>query len=202
MSHILRDGTGTKLQAKVDDTNRLRTRTISEPRSVEALDNGEQFILHSAVMNITDASTTAIGYIENTGARDIIIKAIEVTTERSNEDTGTVNPNQAGVIMIYNGSSGPSFSQQWFTNNADFGSPVVLSVSALTAPFGSGGATGQTFTSNGTLVVHGIFQCGQPYLPPLDEIKLRPGNRMGYRFSPPPNNTDMDIHLNVICYLK
>lgn len=203
MSHIITDGTGTKNKAEVDSTNKLQVRAVSEPSSIEALDDGNQYALHSAVMNITDTNNSYIAYLEYTGTKNLIITAIEYSFEKSNEDTGTNNQNQLAVVRIRRNPSGPSFSQGWFTNNVDFGSANELPATALTQGFGAGGGNGGTFTNNGDLILHDLVNCELGFKKILiDQIKLRPGNSIGFGWQAPPGNTDQDVHINLICYEK
>jgi hypothetical protein len=205
MSHIIQDGRGTKQKAEVDSTGKLQVRSVSEPSSIEALDKGDQYFLHSAVMNFSNANNSYIGFIKNDEPTlNLIITAIEYAFEPSLATGPVTNPDQNAVIRIRRNPVGPSIAQNWSTNNVDFGSANTLLRTAVTAGFGSGGANDQTFTDNGALILHDLIQCDQAGFKKLlvDQLKLRPGNSVGFGFQPPVNNIDMNIHINVVCYLK
>jgi len=201
MSHVIIDGTGTKKRAQVDSTNKLQTRTVSEPSSIEALAQGNQYILHSAVMNLTSASNSYISYFQNNETNPFVVTLIEISSEKSNEQ-GTINTKQTAIIRVRRNPSGPSFSQDWFTNNADFSSPNTLSRTAVTGGFGAGGGEGGTFTDSGALVVHDLIQCGTSQILPLEQLVIGTGNAIGIGFQPPTGNTDIDVHINLIGYLR
>lgn len=204
MSHIIQDGTGTKLKAQVDETNKIQVRAVSEPSSIEALENGDQYVLHSAVMNITNANNSYIAFIEYTGVRNLIITAIEYSFTISDATGPVTNPDQDAIIRIRKNPVGPSFSQTWFNNNVDFGSPNDLPATVLTQGFGAGGGNDGTFTDNGTLILHDLITCDKSGFKTIliDQIKLRPGNSIGFGWEPPANNVDQNVHINLICYEK
>jgi hypothetical protein len=205
VSHILQDGTGTKNKVAVDATNKLQVRAVSEPSSVEALDLGDQYFLHSAVMNITNDNNSYIGFLENADStRNIIITAVEYSFTESQSTGPVTNPDQNAVIRIRRNPVGPSFSQTWFTNNADFGSANTLSATAVTAGFGAGGGNDGTFTDNGSLMLHDLITCTEQGYKKLffDQLKLRPGNSIGFGWEPPSSNISQNVHINMVCYLK
>jgi hypothetical protein len=205
MSHIIQNGKGKKYFAEVDSTNKLMTRSISEPSSIEALDNGDQYFLHSAVMNITNDNNTYIAYLENTySARNIIITAVEYSFTDSKSTGPVTNPTQDCIVRIRRNPSGPSFSQGWFTNDADFGSANELQATALTAGFGTGGGNDGTFTDNGSLMLHDLINSGKIEHKKLlfDQLKLRPGNSIGFGWEPPTGNIDQTVHINMVLYIK
>jgi hypothetical protein len=205
MSHIIQDGTGTKNKAAVDSTNRLQVRAVSEPSSIEALDNGDQYILHSAVMNITNDNNSYIGFIRNDyDTRNLIITAIEYSFTKSIATGPVTNTDQNAIIRIRKNPSGPSFSQTWFNNNADFGSANTLDATVVTQGFGTGGGNDGTFTDNGTLIMHDLVQSDQDGYKKvlLDQVELRPGNSIGFGWEPPAGNVDQTVHINLICYIK
>lgn len=205
MSHIIQDGTGTKNKVAVDSTNKLQTRSVSEPSSIEALDNGDQYFLHSAVISITNDNNTSIAFMQNDDStRSIIVTAVEMSFTESQATGPVKNTDQNAIFRLRRNPTGPSFSQTWFTNNSDFGSANELMATSVTAGFGSGGGNDGTFTSNGSLMIHDLIQCDKSGFKTLilDQIKLRPGNTLGIQWEPPAGNIDQNVHVNLICYLK
>lgn len=61
MATTIQDGTGFGFQTQVDNTNRLRTRSISEDTRIEGAFNGDTYIIGSPFVNIT-GSTGVVPY--------------------------------------------------------------------------------------------------------------------------------------------
>ena len=68
---ILKDGSGSGDVAKVDNTNRLRTRSVSDNSVEEAFKDGRAFIFSSLPVTLTTDCVSYIMYLQNCDTRDI-----------------------------------------------------------------------------------------------------------------------------------
>ena len=58
MSEIILDGTGFGYTAKVDNTNRLDVRSVTEPAIVEAAENGDAYFITSGSITLTNTANS------------------------------------------------------------------------------------------------------------------------------------------------
>ena len=68
---IIKDGSGAGNEAKVDTTNRLRTRTVSDTSIEEAFKEGRAFLFSSGTQTLTTSCESYIMYIQNCDTRDM-----------------------------------------------------------------------------------------------------------------------------------
>ena len=80
---IIKDGTGTRNTAKVDNTNKLHTRAVSDNGAVESLKEGKAFILSTGVVNLTSDCLSFLIYLKNCDTRPIFVYEILSSTGAS-----------------------------------------------------------------------------------------------------------------------
>lgn len=68
---IIKDGTGTRNTAKVDNTNRLNTRGVSDDSIVEAIKEGRAFLFSSTAVTLTSDCESYLMYLKNCCDRDM-----------------------------------------------------------------------------------------------------------------------------------
>lgn len=73
MTTIITDGTGKGFLAKVDDQNRLLTRSTADTRYDEASVSGESFNLNTEFVSITVGTETPLLYFKNNEPNDVIV---------------------------------------------------------------------------------------------------------------------------------
>ena len=73
---IIKDGSGAGSEAKVDTTNRLRTRTVSDTSAVEAIQDGRSFFVSTGVVTLTTDSASQLLYVKNCDTRDLFISQL------------------------------------------------------------------------------------------------------------------------------
>lgn len=121
MSEQILDGAGTGYKAQVDVNHRLQVRSVSNTQQQEASLNEDSFQIGSGVINLTGVSESALLYVKNNEDRDLIITAVNVT---SNTPTGSTEV--VFLAKVYLNGTGLSAGTSASALNNNFGSSTAL----------------------------------------------------------------------------
>lgn len=180
MGFEITDGTGKGLSAGVDLNNRLLTNSISETVFQYSAENGDAYFIGTPLINLTNASASAIFYLEN------------------NEDEALILGSFFLIAESTTGGSPNMFRATWYKNPTSISSPTTTS--ALNQNFGSSneldatvqyGAQGSTVTGGGIAAILS-FPIGQ-----FNQIEanliLEKGSSFALTVTPPAGNTSMNV---------
>jgi hypothetical protein len=90
---LLKDATGTGNGTKVDSTNRLRTRTVSDTSAVEAIQAGRSFFVSTGIVTLCSTCASQLLYLKNCDDRDIFITQLVQVFGASTCGTGDYQAN-------------------------------------------------------------------------------------------------------------
>ena len=191
MSDFIQDGTGSGSRAKVDSSNHLHTRSVSESGGTDAAIEGNLFNVNTETVVLTSASASSLVYMKNTDTVPWIVNRVFYNAGPSTGGTGDflaeviANPT-AGTLI----SGGTTLTP----HNLNFGSSKELVGTVLK------GAEGSTIT-NGTVRVSTIIPvAGTRVLISFDSIVLDVGSSIAVRITPQTSNTSMDIQVGFNLY--
>lgn len=177
---IIVDGTGKGYQARVDDDNLLRTKSVSVPQVTQYAETGDTYILSSGYINITDTGTdNAIYYFKNTSTdRDYHLEFLR-----------TCNDQPGHWRLIKNPTTGTIFNTPTSRTpvNSSFQSNNLISALSYT------GADSETFTDGtevATWIQPGPGHSIQEFQGGLD---LGAGQAMGITYKPTSGTGDVCI---------
>jgi len=145
--NILQDGTGRGYLAKVDQTNRLRTQSLTRDEYESQSLKGEAFNINTQLMSVATTAETALLITTNNETRDIILQAWFVAT-----DTVGAVGSTLGLLRAYFGATGFSGGTSVPVVNRRSGASRSWQLEALKLP---------TWTPSGDPVLyqtHGIPQ--------------------------------------------
>lgn len=182
----IKDGTGEGNYARVDATQKLSVRAISETFQNEAGLEGNAFLLSTGFVNLTSANPSAVLYFKNNDIVDLLITRFLVSARNS---TGG-SENHCTVILYKNPigiGSGSGIDMN--VNNINFGSFNSLTNES---EIGQEAATMTNGSSFGGFVI------------PLEQltseessIVLKKGNSIGAVVIPPSGNTSFTIGIGI-----
>lgn len=185
---IIQDGSGKSFSARVDNTNRLYTRTVSEDRQLEGTLLGDTFAVGTPYLTQTAATENGILYF-NSGD-DFDLFAISFSSQARFTTGGTFNNY---LIQLYTGITEGSLTGTWvdFTPlNLNFGSSESL---VGTYKYGSpAGAAGFSGTPK--------FQLAFPinvYNQISTSLVFPKGVGVMLTVTPPTSNTSMPVQFSV-----
>lgn len=176
---------------KIDETDRLWTRTVSETEQNEQSTLGEAFTISSGFVNLSGTAESALFYLKNNSERDLLITRFIASCRDSTNGT----QNHARLIIYYNptGMTGGS-SNSLNIVNLNFGSSKNL---VSDSEIGANAATLDNPSVFGGFVV------------PLESltsesasIVLPQGSSIGVTAIAPTGNTSMDIGVGISCHLS
>lgn len=107
MATIIEDGSGQGFSCKVDEDNRLYTRTVNENEFEHAIRNGRGFNVNTEFITINTAGENAILYLKNNGDEDIVLTGWFIGTGDPSGSTSGVGPL---VKTYYNPTGGTIIS--------------------------------------------------------------------------------------------
>lgn len=194
MTIILKDGTGTGNQARVDANNRLRTYGVSETEQAHAAKEGRAFNVNTGEITLTSDSESALLYIKNNELKELHIESIvigtNVSTGGSSADAGlvTIESNPTGGTLI-SGASAVNINQ-----NRRIGDPNTLDVDAYK------GTEGSTITGGTDLAIIYVDDNVRASVP-LDLI-IPKSQKISISYTPPAGNTSMNLYIALICHLE
>ena len=79
---IIKDGTGTGVEAKVDNTNKLETHSVSIGEDMEGVESGNAYNLNTGTIGLTSSTASGVFYLKNNEDRDLEIDLIKIITQK------------------------------------------------------------------------------------------------------------------------
>ena len=188
--HQIKDGTGTGQLVKVDDTNRMFVRAVSESPAHEAVLSDDHYIVSSTIITLGTANKTSIIFLQNDESKDLFIDKIIVTAGASTDGTedffmlsGTRNP-----TGMANGSGNSAI-----VTNSNFGTTNLLSE---TSEYGQDTAT----TTGGAVIFAANFEIKRTAF--IEQrLLLETGNTVAFEITAPPSNTNLQVAIGLNCHL-
>ena len=144
MATTIQDGTGKGYQAKVDESNRLNTRSITEDAQLEATVNGDTYFVGSPFVTQTGSSINGLLYFNSNEEVELFAKTFSTQSRYS---SGATFDNY--LLFIYSDIQESTLTGTWtdFTPlNLNFGSSNTLS-----GTYKYGSASGASFSTIGTV---------------------------------------------------
>lgn len=120
---IIEDGKGAGRSAQVDDQNRLRTHSVTEPEALHSAEEGKAFNINTGLISITADATLL--YIKNTEDADLVIEAVALGSFE-----GITHSDDPYITLVRNPTGGDLISDATAVSmnaNRNFGSSRVLS---------------------------------------------------------------------------
>lgn len=191
MELSITDGTGTGQEAKVDETNRLEVRAVTEDGAVEALAEGGHFAITSGEITLTSANSSAMMWFKNNEKYPMIIDRIILN---SVDSTGGTEP-KFKVIMYKNPTGMTGGTSVDVTQvNTNFGSNEVIDL------LSEKGQEAATIDGGGII---GGWQIENPtYMKVINTRLLLPkGASIGWAIVPPASNTSLPVTLAVNAHI-
>ena len=190
----IQDGTGKGYLAKVDNDNRLYTKSIVSTEQEHESSNGLAYNINTGIITLTNATKTPVLYLKNNEEFDLIIDTVLYMTGASTGGSGNVlveivrNPT-AGTIV-----SGASDVEM--NVNRNFGSTRSLSVNAYK------GATGSTLTDGVKFIESILSTATQRVAVSVGAVIIPKGSSIAVQITPPTGNTSMATEWAISCYLS
>lgn len=185
---IIQDGSGKGFTAKVDETNRLFTRSVTEDGQLEGAVNGDTYAIGTPYLTQTSATENGLLYFNNN--ESISLYATSFSSQARFTTGGTFSNY---LINLYTGVAASSLTGTWvdFTPlNLNFGSSNAL---AGTFKYGSpAGATGFSGTPKFQLA----FPINQ-YNQIFGTFIFPKGVGILLTVTPPTSNTSMPVQFSV-----
>lgn len=185
---IIQDGSGKSFTARVDSTNRLFTRAVTEDRQLEGTLNGDTFAVGTPYLTQTGATENGLLYFNSSEDLDLFATTF---SSQARFTTGGTFSNY--LIQLYTGIAASSLTGTWvdFTPlNLNFGSSDSISG---TFKYGSpAGATGFSGTPK--------FQLAFPinvYNQIATSLVFPKGIGVLLTVTPPTSNTSMPVQFSV-----
>lgn len=190
---ILNSGTGKNYAAEVDVSNKLATRGIMEPESVEATDLGQSYNINTGTIGLTSSTASAVLYYKHNEDTPFIVEAIAVGIGSA----GTVTDSSV-ITLIKNPTAGTIVSGATavdMNQNRNFAASNTL-LNSLAYK----GAEGNTFTDGDDV---GIFyqSSGGRLFAPIN-LELRKGNSIGIKVDTNTSAGTTNIYAALIAFLK
>lgn len=182
MAQTILDGTGDEYSARVDTTNRLHTRSVSNTLAREESLNGNHYAIGTPLITLTSDSDSAILYVENTGERDLFVDRFIMNARAAasaTEDFLALN-----IFVNPTGMTGGS-GADLINTNVNFGSPKVATISS---EYGAEGATLDDGIASGAFIY-------KTELSTFTDIRivLPKGARLGLTVTPPAGTTSLPL---------
>lgn len=189
MATVIQDGTGKGFQSKVDDTNRLSVRSVTQDSSLEGAVHGDTYVIGTPFL--TQTADTANGLLYFNSSEDFSLFTRTFSSQARYTSGGTF---QNYLINVYKNVNESSLTGTWvdFTPlNLNFGSSNQLSGTfKYGSPGGAGGFTGLTPS----------FQLGFPvnvYNQIETNLIFPKGVGILLAVTPPTSNTSMPVSFSI-----
>jgi len=180
-------GDGACFNQKVDSQNRAYTDAVMHTHAEQSAIDGRSYNINTGVVNLGDATKTAIMYVKNNEEVDLIIEGLFYLIGNSTGGSGDMlisvlrNPD-AGTII----SSAVDCEMNGVNRN--FGSKTTLEVDMYQ------GADGDTITSSDGKAIESIFnQAAGRHSLNIGYIVLPKGASIGIEITPATGNTSLDV---------
>ena len=184
-------GAGNRFVAEVDDTNRLKTRTVSKPESVDAVLRADGFLISTGEISLANTAQSAAFLFTNDEDRDLIVVEVGINLSQSAGGAdGTVTVTTAvGLGLTMASGSGVEMNNV----NLVIGNPGTLS---KTSEQGQQGAT-----IAGGLLRNAYYKAGTSFDDAVFAVFPK-GSSFGLLVTPPAGNTGMTVNFEVVAYLN
>jgi hypothetical protein len=189
----LQDGGGTGRLVNVTSDGRLSTFTITETEEESGVHNGTSYNIETPVINLTTANKSALLYVLNNEAEDLVLTGFFTLTGASTGGAGSIvvehqfNPTSAGSTLVSAGSAVTAV-------NKNGGSAKTLDATIKS------GVEGSTVDA-GLKTITGYHAATGRLVLPIT-INLPQGTSIAVSVTPQPGNTSMDVMIAIDCYLK
>ncbi len=184
-------GAGNRFVAEVDDTNRLITRSVSKPESVDDVLRGDGYLISTTSIILTDATQSGVLVFTNDEDRDLIVIELGINLGQSvGAVDGVVTVTTAvGLNLVMIGGAGTDLNN----SNLIIGNPSTL---AKTSEQGQQGAT-----ITGGIQRNAFYRAGSS----IDDsvfAAFPKGSDFGVLVTPPAGNTSMSVNFEVVAYIN
>lgn len=188
------DGTGRRIGAKVDDSNRLHTNALTIEEQSASAESGDSYNINTGDITLTSANESSVIYLKNNEDRDLVVPVIVYLLGTSTGGTGdTVIDVISGPTV---GTTVSAANDVDVNQNKNFGSKKSLGVDAFK------GAEAETLT-DGVVAFSSRLPAGKfPYGIQTGDIVLPKGASMGVKVTPQASNTSMIIQIALAVHLR
>jgi hypothetical protein len=138
--NLIQDGTGKGYFAQVDDTNRLRVRSVGETSYDDASLQGTSFNLNTQFVSVGVGTEFPLLYLKNNEATDAVIVAWFIGIGIAGG-----SPTENALLRVYGNPSGVSGGASVGVVNRRIGDARIFAFDALSSP---------TWTPSGTPVLY------------------------------------------------
>lgn len=183
---IIKDGTGTGNQLRVDGNNRLHNFSISLSENQEATFSGDNYNLNSGEIELTSADESGVLYLKNTSAVDLVVDRLAVSTMAT---TGGTANERVKMRLYRNPTAGTLISnavEAPIQTNKNFGSNEAINALVYK------GAEGSTVT-DGELAYIIYASNGGSAIVSVDLVLPR-GTSMAITLEPTTGNTSQTVY--------
>jgi hypothetical protein len=181
---FIEDGTGKGYNAKVNKRNQILAETVSSTIVEDASSNGNSYNINTGTITLTSDSKSAVLYLKNNGANDIVIAQIGYLFGNSAGGSG-----DASAEVIKNPTTGTlisSASDVAINTNKNFGSSNTITVDAYK------GSEGDAIT-DGEVAYYSLFKAIGGYTINTGSIVIPKGTSIGVNIIPQSGNTSMSF---------
>ncbi len=184
-------GADNRFVAGVDDTNRLKTRSVSKPEAVDAVLRGDAFSISTGSITLTSDSPSAVMIFTNDEDRDLIVIELGINLGLSTGGTNTTVAVEtaAGLGLTMAGGTGVDLNNV----NLIIGNPSTLSKTSeigQEAATITGGQRGRAFYNTGSSIDDAVFAV------------FPKGSTFGVIVTPPTGNTSIEVNFEVTAFLN
>lgn len=192
MAESIKDGTGQGYQAKVDATNRIRTRGVVEQAIVESVRDGNAYAIPSGVVVLTSATASAVMHLTNNEKEDIVLTRIICSPIRSVGGTEdfVILASRINGTGLSGGSGNPIPSV-----NINFGSSNSLDIESEV------GAEGAIVTGSPVNGPTFLAEIGRTFETEI-YVRIPSGKSISFLITPPPSNTQLLVVVALNGYLE
>lgn len=192
--YIIKDGTGTGNNAKVDKNKRLHVDSSSRTEDEQAALIGQSYNINTGTITLTSDGTSAVCYLKYNGDQALVIKEIlgivgSTTGGSGDAEMKLIKNPTAGTII--SGATNVTTNQ-----NRDFSSANIFDGLAYK------GSEGLTITDGVSFADTTRSSFGTTIAFDASSIVLRKGNSIGVTFTPPSGNTSQTIKIAITCFVE
>jgi hypothetical protein len=192
----IEDSTGKRYGERVDENNRLHTRSVTTSENFQATVRGDSYNINTGIINLTNAVETPLIYVKNNEDVDLHILTIVVGAWTSTNGSGTDGVPK--IVIIRNPTTGTIITSTPtdvdINSNRNYGDSKTLTIDAYK------GATGDTMTNGDDHIIIQTGTSGRTVIP-IDEI-LTKGDSIGVKYTPQGSNTSQKVYCAIICHLE
>lgn len=139
---IIKDGTGTGYQQRVDDQNRGHVFAVSVGEGQQATFSGDNFNGNTGEITLTSANESGVFYLKNNSTTDVVVDRLAASTMGSTGGSATermvlrLYRNPTGGTLITNAAAAPISSNKNFGSNEIFDGLIYKGVEGDTVTGG------------------------------------------------------------------